>query len=153
MTFTYDCYGSTDAPPGRWFVLAIEGIKGRDNFGSIMRLALNFGAASVHLINHRFRRTSTDTTKVERHVPVVESDAIPRFIGATHVYVECTEGATDLRTFTHPKHAVYIFGPEDGSVVVPEGKRVVRIPTCGCTNIAVAVGILLYDRMLKEKTP
>ena len=117
-----------------------------------MRLAVNFRAASVYLLGHRFRRTCTDTPKAERNMPVVECKTLPHLVGATHVYVECTEGATDLRTFVHPKHAVYIFGPEDGSVVVPEGKTAVRIPTCGCTNIAVAVGILLYDRALKEKS-
>lgn len=53
----------------------------------------------------------------------------------------------------HPPNAVYILGPEDGSV--PAGLRAVchqfwRIPSLHCLNVAQAGGIVLYDRTVKR---
>jgi tRNA(Leu) C34 or U34 (ribose-2'-O)-methylase TrmL len=57
-----------------------------------------------------------------------------------------------LIEFIHPPHAVYVFGPEDGSIPVQARRhcwRFVRIPTYHCLNLATAVGTVLYDRMAK----
>lgn len=75
--------------------------------------------------------------------------------GWTPVVVECLSDAEDLFTFEHPHRAVYIFGPEDGSV--PKGvrhaaHRFVKIDTKTCLNLAMAIGTVLYDRRLKERT-
>jgi len=76
--------------------------------------------------------------------------------GFTPVAVEVRDNSEDLRDFIHTEKAVYIFGPEDGNV--PKGAlhschRFVRIPTEGCLNLAAAVNIVLYDRLLKEAYP
>lgn len=73
--------------------------------------------------------------------------------GMTPVCVELTPGATPLPIFQHPDRAVYVFGPEDGDV--PKGVRhachhFVQIPGDGCLNLAAAVNIILYDRVMKE---
>jgi tRNA(Leu) C34 or U34 (ribose-2'-O)-methylase TrmL len=72
------------------------------------------------------------------------------------VCVEVGENAESLDEFVHPERAVYIFGPEDGSV--PKGVRTichrfVRIPTATRTplNLAAAVNVTLYDRYVKER--
>jgi hypothetical protein len=72
--------------------------------------------------------------------------------GLTPVCVEIVEGAESLVDFDHPEHAVYVFGPEDGSV--PKGvrhacHRFVVIPGAHCLNLAAAVNIVLYDRAAK----
>jgi tRNA(Leu) C34 or U34 (ribose-2'-O)-methylase TrmL len=78
------------------------------------------------------------------------------------VCVEIVPGTEDLLSFDHPEHALYIFGPEDREV--PQGirrvcHRFVRIPTAipdddphsrTPYNLAAAVNIVLYDRLLKS---
>lgn len=75
-------------------------------------------------------------------------------IGATvPVCIELVPGAEDLLEFEHPENAVYVFGPEDGSVDQGTRRnchRFVKIPTRHCTNLSAAVYIVLYDRLLKQ---
>ena len=62
-------------------------------------------------------------------------------------------GATPLPDFHHPKKALYIFGPENSTVLqsdIDKADAVVYIPTIGCMNIAASVNVLLYDRMVKS---
>lgn len=59
----------------------------------------------------------------------------------------------NLFNFVHPQEAVYVFGPEDGSLDRPfltRCQRFVMIDTAHCLNLACAVGTMLYDRSLKE---
>ena len=73
-------------------------------------------------------------------------------INLSKVAVELVEGATPLPNFVHPKDALYIFGPEDGSIeqeVVDQCDHVVYVPTVGCMNLAATVNVLLYDRLAK----
>jgi tRNA(Leu) C34 or U34 (ribose-2'-O)-methylase TrmL len=54
--------------------------------------------------------------------------------------------------FEHPPNAVYVFGPEDGSVSKPHINhchRFVVIPTKHCLNLATAVATMLWDRQYK----
>ncbi|MDO7644738.1 MAG: hypothetical protein MUQ62_08500, partial [Reinekea forsetii] len=70
----------------------------------------------------------------------------------TRVCVDLIEGATALSDFVHPERALYIFGPEDGSLsqaVIDQADAVVYIPTIGCLNLAATVNIVLYDRAAK----
>ena len=67
--------------------------------------------------------------------------------------VELAEGATPLPRFKHPENAIYIFGPEDGSIsqdVEDRADHVVYVPTVGCMNLAATVNVLLYDRLAKS---
>jgi tRNA C32,U32 (ribose-2'-O)-methylase TrmJ len=66
--------------------------------------------------------------------------------------VEFAEGAQPLPGFIHPAHALYIFGPEDGSIsqdIINRADDVVYVPTVGCMNLAASVNVLLYDRLSK----
>lgn len=71
----------------------------------------------------------------------------------TPVAVELLPGTEPLHTFEHPEDALYVFGPEDGSL--PNGvrrscHRFVTIPSLHCLNLAAAVYIVLYDRAVKR---
>jgi tRNA(Leu) C34 or U34 (ribose-2'-O)-methylase TrmL len=58
-----------------------------------------------------------------------------------------------LIEFEHPSDAVYVFGPEDGSLdraVLGQCHRFVTIPTRHCTNLAAAIYTVLYDRHAKR---
>jgi tRNA(Leu) C34 or U34 (ribose-2'-O)-methylase TrmL len=70
------------------------------------------------------------------------------------VCVEKLPGAEDARVFSHPRHALYVFGPEDGDV--PKGVRhachaFVEIPSAidmrSPLNLSHAVAVMLYARM------
>jgi tRNA(Leu) C34 or U34 (ribose-2'-O)-methylase TrmL len=82
-------------------------------------------------------------------------DPLLPFVGAglTPVAVELRDDAENLVDFVHPERAVYVFGPEDGSVgkgIFAACHRFVRIPSDGCLNLAAAVNVVLYDRHLQE---
>ena len=54
--------------------------------------------------------------------------------------------------YQHPGNALYIFGPEDGTIgqkVIDRADSVVFIPTIGSLNLAAAVNVMLYDRLAK----
>lgn len=68
------------------------------------------------------------------------------------VAVEVRNNSERLHEFDHPKNAVYVFGPEDGSIPSPilhRCHRFVLIPTRHCLNLATAVATVLYDRASK----
>jgi tRNA(Leu) C34 or U34 (ribose-2'-O)-methylase TrmL len=72
----------------------------------------------------------------------------------TPVTVEVDLTAEPLSCFEHPEDAVYVFGPEDGSVTKAlrvRCHRFVVIPTAYCLNLAAAVNIVLYDRRIKRQ--
>lgn len=65
------------------------------------------------------------------------------------VAIELLPNATPLPYFEHPENALYVFGPEDGSI--PKGIRTachhfVQIPAMHCVNLAVAVALTLSHR-------
>ena len=70
--------------------------------------------------------------------------------------MELTEDAKPLPTFWHPCNAVYILGPEDGSLSVALRQRlphIISIPSRLCLNVAVAGSIVMYDRLVKRGWP
>ncbi len=67
--------------------------------------------------------------------------------------VELLLGTIPLSEFEHPEIACYLFGPEDGSIpksIRLKCHRFVAIPRCHCLNLAAAVSIVLYDRVLNR---
>lgn len=80
---------------------------------------------------------------------------------ATPVAVELRPGSEPLHHFEHPDRAVYVFGPENGSIPKPvlhrcHGStelaevRFVVIPSSHCLNLAAAVNVVGYDRRVKR---
>lgn len=70
------------------------------------------------------------------------------------VAVELRPNSEWLPQFEHPENALYVFGPEDGSlssVHLQHCHRFVVIPTRHCVNLAAAVYMVLYDRFVKRQ--
>jgi tRNA(Leu) C34 or U34 (ribose-2'-O)-methylase TrmL len=68
------------------------------------------------------------------------------------VAVEVRPNSERLHQFDHPKNAVYVFGPEDGSIpppVLAACHRFVVIPLRYCLNLACAVQTVMWDRAVK----
>lgn len=135
---------------GSWFAIAIVGMKDKQNFGSVLRAAVNWGAKAVFLVNKRFKKVPTDTLNAMKHLPIIEVSSLPKIVGVTQVYVDFNQKAVPIEKFNHPKQALYVFGPEDGTLEIPNGKTVIYVPTKGSLNLAVSVGVILYDRYLKQ---
>jgi len=126
--------------------------------GSILRAAGCYQAQSIRYTGERYARAKafqTDTKNVHLNIKVSHVDEVINAItdeNLSKVAVELVEGATPLPNFVHPEDALYIFGPEDGSIeqeVVDQCDHVVYVPTVGCMNLAATVNVLLYDRLAK----
>lgn len=138
--------------------------KSPDNVGSVMRAAGNYQVSHIYYTGVRYPRAlsfqerSLDLgRKVSKDVVVSSVESILDAVddNTTVVCVELAIGATSLPDYTHPDNALYIFGPEDGSIsqeIIDRADDVVYIPTIGCMNLAATVNVLLYDRLAKQGT-
>jgi tRNA(Leu) C34 or U34 (ribose-2'-O)-methylase TrmL len=127
------------------------------NVGAVMRAAGCYRADSVRYTGERFGRAAryqTDTKNMATKIPLQHVDCLLQDLppAVKVVCVEFAEGAQPLPGFIHPAHALYIFGPEDGSIsqdIINRADDVVYVPTVGCMNLAASVNVLLYDRLSK----
>ena len=127
------------------------------NIGTLWRSAAILDAAFIATIGRRYPRQASDTTKTPRHTPLWHFDTPEDFWehvpdGCCPIAVEIDARAKPLTTFVHPERAVYILGPEDGSLpdlIVKRAYAVVQIPGAYCFNLAVAGSIVMYDRIAK----
>lgn len=133
------------------------------NVGSAVRACSCFGVEQVWLTGNRVAEKVWNSQRLPREermkgfsdVSLVLGDrpftAFPE--GATPVAVELLPGSENLLSFEHPEEAIYVFGPEDGSIPSPVRglcHRRVFIPTRHCTNLGAAVYLVLYDRLVKR---
>lgn len=136
-----------------YFAIGLYAPKNEHNVGGAFRAAHCYGAALMILDAPRLRPHSSNVTKAERHIPtIVGAICDHRPHDCPMVVVEIVEGAVSLPTFQHPQRALYVFGPEDGSVpgrIIERAQHVVSIPTRFCMNLAATVNVVLYDRIAK----
>jgi tRNA G18 (ribose-2'-O)-methylase SpoU len=121
-----------------------------------MRSCYNFDASLIFTVGGRYKRQSADTTHTNRHIPILDyvdwDDYAKHAMNWMHIGIEIAEDAKPLMGFVHPKEAVYLLGPEDGSLSNKAKalcKYVVSIPSRQCLNLAVAGSIVMYDRRFK----
>ncbi len=148
--------------------------KSPSNVGAVMRAAGCYSVDQVLYTGHRYTQAAkfsgskhnTDTQKAHDKIPLL---AVEDFFNLKQtsisqqpenpppstkvICVDLVEGATPLPHFQHPEQALYIFGPEDGTIsqtVIDQADDVVYVPTIGCMNLAASVNVLLYDRLAKS---
>ena len=134
--------------------------KSPTNMGSVMRAAGCYQVDQVRYSGERFERAAryqTDTKGMLGKIPPVRMDQLLEGLpaGMKTVCVELAEGATPLPGFVHPEQAIYLFGPEDGSIpqaLIDQADHVVYVPTATCMNLAATVNVLLYDRLAKSSS-
>lgn len=132
--------------------------KSATNVGSVMRASGCYHVEQVFYTGQRYQYASRYHTDTQDRVDTIPLTSIETFDGWTKkdvktVCVELVEGAIPLPQFEHPEQAIYLFGPEDGSIpqkIVDQADAVVYIPTDGCLNLAATVNVLLYDRLSKS---
>jgi len=138
-------------------IIGLTNPKSPSNVGAVMRAAGCYSADEVWYTGQRYARAAkynTDTKNVTQHIPLLGKTTLiedtPKDVKI--VCVDLVEGAVPLPQFKHPEKAVYIFGPEDGSIsqeVIDSADKVVYVPTIGCMNLAASVNVVLYDRLSK----
>jgi tRNA(Leu) C34 or U34 (ribose-2'-O)-methylase TrmL len=139
--------------------IGLDNIKSPINLGNAMRAAQCYEASLILIGGPRMQhvgKIATDTMKAYRHIPTMLVDDLLAHIpyDCVPVAVDLIEGARDLRGYTHPERAIYIFGAEDatlGERVVSKCRDRIMVPTKGCMNLAAAVNVVLYDRFAKAK--
>lgn len=126
------------------------------NIGSVLR-AMSCFNSSLLIIEKGSKKikSSTDVTNYWKEIPVIRTENIFSAVpyACVPVAIEITDNAKSLVTFHHPKRAMYIFGPENGSLpnrITSRCKYTIKIPTSHCLNLAAAANIVLYDRYFKE---
>ncbi|AZQ85000.1 TrmH family RNA methyltransferase [Colwellia sp. Arc7-635] len=140
-------------------VIGLTDPKSPSNVGAVMRAAGCYQVDEVRYTGARYARAAkfhTDTKDASKKIPLnaVECLASNLTSGQKIVCVDLVEGAVPLPDFQHPENALYIFGPEDGTItqdVINLADAVVYVPTIGCMNLAASVNVLLYDRLAKSK--
>lgn len=135
-------------------VIALVNPKFSANVASVLRTADCFGVNTLLLTGHRYSKHSMDTSAAYSRVSLIHTENLRDQIPFDHipVAIEIVEGCDSLPKFTHPRNVIYVFGPEDGSLSrehLSFCKNVIRIPTLLCLNLAVCVGVVLYDRTAK----
>lgn len=133
------------------------------NVGVAVRGASAYGLSQVWFTGKRVgydvegigRLPREERMKGYRAVEILHSerpfDRFPE--GTVPVAIEVKPDAEHLFQFDHPDNAIYVFGPEDGSipsVLLRHCHRHVVIPSRHCLNLATAVCTVLYDRNMKR---
>lgn len=145
--------------PRGYFGLAIWKPKTCTNVGTLWRTAHVFRASFLTVIAGRYYEQPSDTMKSTRHVPLFSYHCFDDFYanlphGCMVVAVERCEAARDIVEYHHPERAVYLLGPEDGSLSASILNRChsrLVIPGFHCLNLAVAGSIVAYDRIAKQQ--
>jgi tRNA(Leu) C34 or U34 (ribose-2'-O)-methylase TrmL len=144
--------------------------KSPTNVGSVMRAAGNYNVDQVVYTGKRYAQAAkfsgtkhnTDTKNIRNKIPLTAvddfiniKDLLENIASTTKIIcVDLVEGAIPLPHFVHPEQALYIFGPEDGTIsqtIIDCADDVVYVPTVGCMNLAASVNVLLYDRLAKSE--
>jgi tRNA(Leu) C34 or U34 (ribose-2'-O)-methylase TrmL len=154
--------GQVQRGDGRPPAIVLVDPKFPHNVGAAVRAASCYAVSQVwftgdrvQLIGERrYRLPREERMRGYQDVELRHSDTpFDAFDSVVPVAVELRRNAESLLTFEHPERAVYVFGPEDGSLdraVLGLCHRFVVIPTRHCTNLAAAVYTVLYDRHAKR---
>lgn len=143
------------------FAVALYNPKFRYNIGAALRACAAFGAGTLSwsgdrcelLVDERLPRE--ERMKGYKAVELVQTERpFDHFPNLAPVAVEVREKSENLVFFEHPENALYVFGPEDGSLsqsYLCQCHRFVHIPSHFCLNLAAAINVVLYDRRLKRQ--
>lgn len=139
-------------------IIALTNPKSPTNVGAVLRAAGCFGADEILYTGNRYDIAKKYATDTQKAIDSISLTKVEDFIankpeGVKLVCVDLVEGAVPLPSFEHPEKAMYLFGPEDGSLkqeIIDQADHVVYMPTNGSLNLAASVNVVLYDRTAKS---
>ena len=141
-------------------IISLDNPKTPENVGAVLRAAFCYSVAQVNISGSRdicwqkMMKHGSNTPRADRHIPIFRTNSPIDYVPSDCrvVAVDLIDGAKPLPDFSHPERAMYVFGPEDGTLgedVTEKADHVVYIPTRHCMNLAASVNVLLYDRLAK----
>ena len=138
-----------------YFGIGVEGISKPMNMGSLIRSGHAFGASFAFTVdaNYKVREARSDTSKTPKNIPWYDWDNLEDMTLPRHcqlVGIELVDEAIDLPSFTHPRCAAYVLGPERGTLseaMLDKCDHIIRVPTHFCLNVQIAGAVVMYDRM------
>lgn len=131
------------------------------NIGAAVRSCAAYGVTDLRFTGERMTQSLRELTRLPREERMRGYRAVrwrrsdrpfDEFPDLAPVAVEVRPNSEMLPEFEHPQNALYVFGPEDGSIDAAHLRhchRFVAIPTRHCLNLGVAVATVLYDRQAK----
>jgi tRNA(Leu) C34 or U34 (ribose-2'-O)-methylase TrmL len=161
--FNTATWGKNAPAHGQAPAVALVNPKYPNNVGMVVRLASCYGLRQVWFTGKRValspakgeRLPREERMKGYKEVEMIHYeyffDQFPE--GTVPVAVEVRAASEPLHSFEHPEHALYVFGPEDGSIPkahLSHCHRFLVIPTRHCLNLATAVATVLWDREYKR---
>lgn len=131
------------------------------NVGAALRACSCFGISQLWFTGNRISLAGKHRLPREERMKGYEDVELRQYdyvfdqftTNVVPVAIELRPSSESLADFQHPDNGLYVFGPEDGSlerVTLQHCHRFVTIPTRHCTNLAAAVYLVLYDRILKR---
>lgn len=156
-------YGKKGKKNGKHPAIILTNPKFPHNVGAAIRAASCFGVKQVWYTGQRVDMVLNSKRRIPREermkgygdVELRQFDyPFDEFENVVPVAVELRPNSELLPQFEHPEKAVYVFGPEDGSIAqvhLRHCHRFVVIPTRHCVNLAAAVYLVLYDRLIKRQ--
>lgn len=147
---------------GKAPAIILDNPKYAHNVGYVIRAASCFGIRQVMYSGERVMMDLGQKKRIPREerlrgyndVDLINTDyPFDLFADCTPVAVELIPNSESILQFEHPENAVYLFGPEDGSIgrgFRALAHRFIHIPSKHCLNLAAAVYVVLYDRMAKS---
>lgn len=139
-------------------VVVLQNPKYLNNLAATKRACASFGVE--HLV-YTGDRLDWNVERIPRELRMKDYNLVQLknhgrpfdlFSKLTPVCIELVQGSESLPAFKHPEDALYVFGPEDGSVSQVFRRlchRFVSVPSKHCLNLAATVNIVLYDRISK----
>jgi tRNA(Leu) C34 or U34 (ribose-2'-O)-methylase TrmL len=156
-------WGKKAPPCGDTPAIALVNPKYPNNVGMVVRLASCYGLRQVWFTGNRVslnpargeRLPREERMKGYKEVQLIHYDYFfDQFaVDTAPVAVEVRTNSEPLHSFEHPDNALYVFGPEDGSIpkaFLNHCHRFLVIPTRHCLNLATAVATVLWDREYKS---
>ncbi len=140
-----------------YFGVGVEGISKSFNVGNLFRSAHAFDASFVFTVAATYKRaegTLADTSDTLRNLPFYAFPSVGELMlpkGCALVGVELMDDAVELPSFTHPRCAAYVMGPEKASLspgLVARCDHIIKIPTKFCLNVGIAGVVVMYDRLI-----
>lgn len=139
-----------------YFGIGVWKPKTENNIGTLWRAAHIFGASFIFVIGARYKKQTSDTSDVSKHVPLYEYNTFEDFYNfkpkdCPLVALE-TVNSTPIKNFIHPERCCYILGAEDHGLsqnILNKCNHIVYLPGKFCLNVAVAGSILMFDRINK----
>ena len=140
-------------------IIGLTNPKSPSNVGAVLRAAGCFGAEQILYTGNRYDIAKKHYTDTQNVIESIDMRRVEDFLEnkpeeTKLICVDLVEGAIPLPMFEHPDNAMYLFGPEDGSLkqeIINKADHVVYMPTKGSLNLAASVNVVLYDRISKSQ--